>query len=108
MLKSLTQTWEATSQAYPGNELAPALKERVNATLALTQDLDNAVCEKADLPCHKLYRKARSESRVLDDVLDRFAAAEKTTRAMMFSKDSPPIWRVFDAPSDEPVRVKTR
>lgn len=106
-LKALTQTWEATLQAYPGKELAPALRERVNATLALTQDLDKLYAQRLT-SLSQVYRKARSESRVLDDVLKRFAAAEKTTWEMMFSKDSPPIWRVLDTPSGEPGAVKTR
>ena len=103
-VKSLGLTWNATAQAHPGTELAPALKERVNATLALTQELDTLYAIKLNT-LSKLYHKERSEGRVLSDVLARFDAADETARAMMFSKDSPPIWRVFGA-LDKPVPVK--
>lgn len=104
-LKSLTQVWEATLHAYPDSDLVPALRERVNATLALTKDLDKLYATRLN-SLAQLYRKAKSENRLMDDVLARFAAAEKTTWVMLFSKDSPPIWRVFDTPPPESNAVK--
>jgi len=104
-LKSLAENWEATLQAYPGDELAPALREHVTYTLALIKEMDKLFAQRLN-SISQLYRKAKSEDRVLSDVLTRFAAAEKTSWAMLFSIDSPPIWRAFDAPSGGPAAVK--
>lgn len=95
-LRELQSRWKNTLEAYPGDELAPALRERSTRLLELAEQNDHGL--KSELArLSGLYQRGRSVEIKVGDLLDNYAQAERQAISRVFTRDSVPIWQVFDA-----------
>ena len=93
-LKSLQQSWEATLDRYPGEEMAAALRERVRTVLSKVSALDKQYAD-AMTRLSRLYQAAQPENVLIRDTLNQFEAVERQSMSRMLTVDSPPLWQVF-------------
>lgn len=106
-LKSLQQTWEATLEKYPGEELAAGLKERVVTVLAKAAALDKKYADAMNR-LSRLYQTAQPGNVLIRDALKQFDLVERQSMSRMLSVDSPPLWQVFGEQPEGEVRGKDR
>ena len=99
-LQQLKGLWQATLDTYPGDIIAPAVRERIDTVISLTSELDKLYMSKMNR-LSVLYHEVQPDMVLIGDVMHQFDEVEKRAFSRLFSMDSPPMWQLFSEPVDD-------